>query len=96
LLLDEPLTFLDIRYQFDFLKKVRELLPHGDLVIVGVVHDLNLAARFADHLVLMANGRVIADGTPSDVLHPDLVERAFGIRPFAHIRQDGRVHLEFH
>lgn len=95
LLLDEPLTFLDIRYQFDFLKRVRELLEGGDLVAVGVVHDLNLAARFADHLVLMAHGRVIADGAPSDVLQPDLVEQAFGIRPVRHIGADGRLHLEF-
>lgn len=95
LLLDEPLTFLDIRYQFDFLKRVRELLTGGDLVAVGVVHDLNLAARFADHLVLMANGQIIADGVPSDVLQPDLVERAFGIRPVVHATGDGRVHLEF-
>jgi len=95
LLLDEPLTFLDIRYQFDFLKRVRELLTNGDLVAVGVVHDLNLAARFADHLVLIARGRVLAAGTPADVLQPDLVEQAFGIRPVVHDGADGRVHLEF-
>jgi iron complex transport system ATP-binding protein len=95
LLLDEPLTFLDIRYQFDFLKRVRGLLDGGDLVVVGVVHDLNLAARFADHLVLMAHGRVVAAGSSSDVLRPDLVEGAFGIRPVAHEGADGRVHLEF-
>ena len=95
LLLDEPLTFLDIRYQFDFLKRVRELLANGDLVAVGVVHDLNLAARFADHLVLIARGRVLAAGTPADVLQPDLVEQAFGIRPVVHDGADGRVHLEF-
>lgn len=95
LLLDEPLTFLDIRYQFDFLKRVRGLLTNGDMVVVGVVHDLNLAARFADHLVLMAHGRVVAAGTPADVLDPDLIEGAFGIRPIAHAAPDGRVHLEF-
>lgn len=95
LLLDEPLTFLDIRYQFDFLKRVRELLSGGDLVAVGVVHDLNLAARFADHLILIAHGKILAAGTPTDVLQPDLVEQAFGIRPVVHRGSDGRVHLEF-
>ena len=95
LLLDEPLTFLDIRYQFDFLKRVRELLSGGDLVAVGVVHDLNLAARFADHLVLIAHGKIVAAGTPTDVLQPDLVEQAFGIRPVVHAGADGRIHLEF-
>ncbi len=95
LLLDEPLTFLDIRYQFDFLKRVRGLLEGGDLVVVGVVHDLNLAARFADEIVLMAHGRVVAEGKPADVLSPELIEGAFGIRPVAHTGVDGRVHLEF-
>ncbi|MDF1501408.1 heme ABC transporter ATP-binding protein [Roseisolibacter sp. H3M3-2] len=92
LVLDEPLTFLDIRYQFEFLHRVRELAAAGDLVVVGVVHDLNLAARFADHLVLLAGGRVLADGAPADVLTPDRVEAAFGVRPVAH-RLDGRLHL---
>lgn len=95
LLLDEPLTFLDIRYQFDFLKRVRGLLERGDLVVVGVVHDLNLAARFADEIVLMSHGRIVACGEPQDVLSPDLIDGAFGIRPVTHAGADGRVHLEF-
>jgi iron complex transport system ATP-binding protein len=95
LLLDEPLTFLDIRYQFDFLRRVRSLLCGGDLVCVGVVHDLNLAARFADHVVLLSRGRVLASGSPRDVLQPDVIELAFGIRPRVQEDQEGRVHLLF-
>jgi iron complex transport system ATP-binding protein len=94
LVLDEPLTFLDIRYQFEFMRRVRELMGHGDLVVVAVVHDLNLAARFADHVVMLAEGRVLASGAPADVLTPDRVEQAFGIRPQVYAR-DGRVHLLF-
>lgn len=95
LLLDEPLTFLDIRYQFEFLQRVRSLLEGGELVAVGVVHDLNLAAQFADHVVLIDNGRILASGTPEAVLTPDLVEAAFGLRPEVQWRTDGRVHLLF-
>ncbi len=95
LLLDEPLTFLDIRYQFEFLQRIRTLLAGGELVAVGVVHDLNLAARFADHVVLLAEGRVLAAGAPADVLTPDLVETAFGLRPVVQRLDDGRVHLVF-
>jgi iron complex transport system ATP-binding protein len=81
LLLDEPLTFLDIRYQFDFLRRIRALLEGGDLTVVCVVHDLNLAARFADHVVLLSRGRVLASGAPAAVLTPDLIADAVGIRP---------------
>ncbi|MCC6316512.1 MAG: heme ABC transporter ATP-binding protein [Gemmatimonadaceae bacterium] len=96
LLLDEPLTFLDIRYQFDFLRRVRTLLAGGDLVVVGVVHDLNLAARFADHIVLLSHGRVLAAGTPRDVLRAELVGEAFGITPTVRTDEDGGLHLLFH
>ncbi|MCC7195566.1 MAG: heme ABC transporter ATP-binding protein [Gemmatimonadaceae bacterium] len=95
LLLDEPLTFLDIRYQFDFLRRIRELLNAGDLVVMGVVHDLNLAARFADHLVILSHGRVMASGAPAEVLQADTVEAAFGIRPTVQRGEAGGIHLLF-
>ena len=94
LLLDEPLTFLDIRHQLEFLERTRALLAGGDLVVVGVVHDLNLAARFADQVVLMDDGRVLAAGAPDEVLTPDHVARAFGVRPAVH-HVGGRRHLVF-
>ena len=94
LLLDEPLTFLDIRHQLEFLERIRTLMAGGALVVVGVVHDLNLAARFADQVVMMEGGRVLAAGAPDEVLTPDHVMRAFGVRP---VVQDvgGRRHLVF-
>ena len=79
LLLDEPLTFLDIRYQFAFMRKLRELLAGGDLVVVGVVHDLNLAARFADRVLVLKEGRLLASGTPDDALTTPLIAEAFGV-----------------
>lgn len=79
LLLDEPLTFLDIRHQFAFMHKLRELLSWGDLVAVGVVHDLNLAARFADRVLMLKDGRLIASGAPGEVLTPGRIAEGFDV-----------------
>jgi heme transport system ATP-binding protein len=96
LFLDEPLTFLDIGHQLGFMRKVRSFADRQDLVIVGVVHDLNLAARFADRLVLIDEGRVAAAGSPEEVLTPPHLLKAFQVRPIA-IRnpEGGGVHLIF-
>ncbi|PYS24031.1 MAG: heme ABC transporter ATP-binding protein [Acidobacteria bacterium] len=81
LFLDEPLTFLDIRHQIDFMKKVRSFSDAPDVVTVGVVHDLNLAARFADQIILMNLGRVVATGSPAEVLTADRIRDSFGVEP---------------
>ncbi|MFN2598628.1 MAG: heme ABC transporter ATP-binding protein, partial [Pyrinomonadaceae bacterium] len=75
LFLDEPLTFLDIRHQIEFMKKVRAFTDASDVVTVGVVHDLNLAARFADQLVLLDGGRVVAAGSAPDVLTAERIRQ---------------------
>jgi len=95
LFLDEPLTFLDIRHQIDFMKKVRETVHGGDMVVIGVVHDLNLAARFADRLLLLNQGRVLAEGTSADVLTPPNIRAAFGIEPIVTTAPNGGTHLIF-
>jgi iron complex transport system ATP-binding protein len=79
LLLDEPTTFLDVRHQLDVLDLLSELNRSRQTTVVMVLHDLNLAARYADELVVMAEGRIIANGTPSDVLTPELLRQAFGL-----------------
>lgn len=81
LFLDEPLTFLDIRHQIDFMVKVRAFSAQSDVVAIGVVHDLSLAARFADRLLLLNQGRILADGNTMDVLTPDHLRTAFEIVP---------------
>src|SRR5436190_6083284 len=81
LFLDEPLTFLDIRHQIDFMKKVRNFTDAADVVTVGVVHDLNLAARFADQVVLLSEGRVVAKGSASEVLTQDNIRKVFSVEP---------------
>jgi iron complex transport system ATP-binding protein len=95
LFLDEPLTFLDIRHQIDFMKKVREFSKAPDVVTVGVVHDLNLAARFADQIVLLNHGRFLAGGSPADVLTADLIRAAFGVEPSFVSTQHPGLHLIF-
>jgi iron complex transport system ATP-binding protein len=77
------------------MKKVRETLAAGDMVIIGVVHDLNLAARFADRLLLMNQGRVLADGTGAEVLTPANIQAAFGIQPLVTTAPGGGMHLIF-
>jgi len=81
LFLDEPLTFLDIRHQIDFMKKVRNFTDASDVVTVGVVHDLNLAARFAGQVVLLNEGRVVAKGSASEVLTQDNIRKVFLVEP---------------
>lgn len=75
LFLDEPTNHLDIRYQHELLQLVRGLAAS----VVIVLHDLNLAARYCDRLVLLDRGAVIAEGTPSGVLTPALVESVYGV-----------------
>ena len=95
LFLDEPLTFLDIRHQIEFMKKVRLFTDAPDVVTVGVVHDLNLAARFADQIVMLDGGRVTASGTPAEVLTAERIRQVFGVEPtFVPVEHSG-LHLIF-
>jgi iron complex transport system ATP-binding protein len=95
LFLDEPLTFLDIRHQIEFMKKVRAFGRARDIVTVGVVHDLNLAARFSDRIVLLNQGRVVANGTPVQVLTTDRIMDVFGVKAtFVPVKQSD-IHLVF-
>ncbi|WP_370410409.1 ABC transporter ATP-binding protein [Streptomyces fradiae] len=80
LLLDEPTTYLDLAHQVDVLELVAELNRVDGRTVVMVLHELNLACRYADHLIAMRDGQVIAAGTPSDVVTPDLVQDVFGLR----------------
>jgi len=95
LFLDEPLTFLDIRHQIDFLKKIRRFTDAPDVVTVGVVHDLNLAARFADQIVLLDEGRVVANGAATEVLTAERIEAVFEVRPTFIPSEHSGVHLIF-
>jgi iron complex transport system ATP-binding protein len=79
LLLDEPTTFLDVSHQVEVLDLLTDLNRTRGTTVVMVLHDLNLAARYADHLVALADGRVHAAGTPRHVLTVDCVRAVFGL-----------------
>ncbi|SFU22979.1 ABC transporter ATP-binding protein [Mesorhizobium sp. YR577] len=79
LLLDEPTTFLDISHQIEVLDLLTDLNQTRATTIVMVLHDLNLAARYADHLVAMAQGRLHVSGKPDDVLTEENVRQVFGL-----------------
>ncbi|MBC3193438.1 ABC transporter ATP-binding protein [Pseudonocardia sp. C8] len=79
MLLDEPTTFLDLAHQLDVLELLRRLNAEQGRTIVLVLHDLELAARYAHHLIAMRDGRVAAAGPPADVVVEDTVRRVFGV-----------------
>ncbi len=76
-LLDEPTANLDIGYQIEMLRLLRELAATEDFAAVIVTHELNLAAEFADRLLLLDAGKCLRQGSPSQVLDPDLLSRVF-------------------
>ncbi|MCM2389672.1 ABC transporter ATP-binding protein [Streptomyces albipurpureus] len=78
LLLDEPTTFLDLAHQYQLLSLLAELRDRGRTVI-AVLHDINQACRFADHLVAMKDGRVFAQGAPADIVDAPLIEEVLGL-----------------
>ena len=79
LLLDEPTTFLDISHQLDVLDLLLDLNAARGTTVVMVLHDLNLAARYADHLVAMRAGAIVAAGDPAEIVTADLVRDVFGV-----------------
>jgi iron complex transport system ATP-binding protein len=79
LLLDEPTTFLDISHQIDVLDLLLDLNAARGTTVVMVLHDLNLAARYADHLIAMKAGSIVASGDPGTVVTADLVREVFGV-----------------
>jgi iron complex transport system ATP-binding protein len=79
LLLDEPTTFLDIAHQIEVLELCADLNERHGRTLVAVLHDLNHACRYATHLIAMHDGRIVAQGEPSDIVNEALVRRVFGL-----------------
>ena len=78
LLLDEPTSHLDINHQIEIMDLIRDLAPK--ITIIGVFHDLNLASYFCDRIVLMKEGKILAVGTPAEVLTPEKIRESFSVR----------------
>ncbi len=79
MLLDEPTTFLDIAHQYELMELLRTFHDEGKTVVT-VLHDLNQAARYADHLIVMRDGDIITTGSPDEVIDAELVEQVFGLK----------------
>lgn len=79
LLLDEPTTFLDVAHQVEVLDLLTDLNRDRGTTIVMVLHDMNLAARYADHLFALRSGRVVASGAPGDVMTGELIREVFDL-----------------
>jgi iron complex transport system ATP-binding protein len=79
LLLDEPAAYLDVNHQVEVFELLRRVRAQGPAVVV-VLHDLNLAAEYCERIVLLQGGSIAADGAPSEVITPDLLAEAFGVR----------------
>lgn len=88
ILMDEPTTYLDIRNQFELLERTRLLSESGKTVIM-ILHDFEAALRFADHVVLMADGRILTTGSAREVLGSDAVKQAFGVSVRFYETEDG-------
>lgn len=91
LLLDEPTSNLDLHYQVSFMETVRTLARQDKLAVLVALHDLNLAARYADRVALLVDGEIIAAGSPQQVLTPQLISAAYHLpvqvitHPFADV-----------
>ncbi|WP_022867298.1 ABC transporter ATP-binding protein [Schaalia vaccimaxillae] len=80
LLLDEPTTFLDLANQIEVLDLLRDLNERRGTTVVIVLHDINLAARYADHIVAMKKGRIVASGAPTDIVDEALIRQVFDLQ----------------
>ncbi|MCH3977694.1 MAG: ABC transporter ATP-binding protein [Candidatus Methanomethylophilus sp.] len=80
LLLDEPTLHLDINHQFDLMDMCRRIVRDRNILIVIVTHDLQLAARFCDRIIVMEHGKITASGTPKETITPEMIRRVFHMR----------------
>ena len=79
LCLDEPTTYLDIYYQIELLELVKQLNREYSLTIVMVLHDMNQALKYSDHIVLMKDGQVFTEGAPQDVMTKENIKAVYGV-----------------
>ncbi|EON24558.1 MULTISPECIES: ABC transporter ATP-binding protein [Nocardioides] len=80
LLLDEPTTYLDLAHAVEVMSLARDIAHESSRTVVGVLHDLTLAARFADHMVVLSAGQIVATGSPDEVVTSALLAEVFGLR----------------
>lgn len=80
LFLDEPTTFLDVKYQIEILKLVKSLNEEFGITIVMVLHDINQALAYSDEIIGLKGGKIVTSGEPNDAINADIIEQIYGIR----------------
>ncbi len=95
LLLDEPTSSLDLRHQIKLVDVARERARQGSTV-VAVLHDLNLAARFAERIIVLDHGRLVADGKPADIVTAELLASVFKVNASVALSSDGKPSVLMH
>jgi iron complex transport system ATP-binding protein len=95
LLLDEPTAHLDVHHQFSFLTAVRRQVD-ARRTVLAVFHDLELAARYSDHLIVLHEGHSVAAGSPSEVLSPDLLSTIFRMEADVSRGGHGEIRIDYH
>lgn len=96
LLMDEPVSNLDIRHQMEVLREIRTLSRDKAASCVLVLHDLNLAAHYCDELLLLDHGEQVAQGTPAQVLTAELIDQVYGIKTHVYTDEEGFVTVNPH
>ncbi|GAE89364.1 vitamin B12 ABC transporter [Acetivibrio straminisolvens JCM 21531] len=81
MLLDEPISHLDIQHQIEILELAGKMAKEGKS-IVAVLHDLNFASMYCDHLIMLKDGAIVAQGEPQKVLTEEIVKKVYGVKPF--------------
>lgn len=92
LLLDEPTSNLDVRHQLDVTKMLKRLSVEKQILIIMISHDINIAAKFSDEIVMMHQGSIYAVGTPNEVITPENLETVYGVKA-AIVDDDGAPHV---
>lgn len=93
LLLDEPLSALDLNHQFHVMQLLRRQTQEHGLITLVVLHDLDTALRHADHALMLAQGKLLAQGSPAAVIQPDTLAQAYGVRARIVGQQAGHAHV---
>lgn len=92
LILDEPTNHLDIKYQLQLMDIVKGL----NRTVISAVHDLNIAAMYCDRLCVLKNGEIVAQGTPEEILTPDLIRRIYEVEAELYKDSAGQIHILYH
>jgi iron complex transport system ATP-binding protein len=94
LLLDEPTSHLDVHHRYEFLDHARSLVENGGTV-VGVFHDLELAARYSDRIIVLHDGHIVANGKPREALTGDLIAKVFRMKAEADLSGEEELIIQF-